>query len=299
MFPFLKSARASDNAMAVVTGAGSGIGQAFAIELAARGGEVICADIDANSARETAKIIASRGGKAFSAKCDVRDIAQVQALAAIAEKKLSGSVNLVVNNAGIGVGGTQIGAVSLEDWRATLDVNLWGVIHGCHVFSPILQENGAGGIINVASTASFSAAPYMGPYNASKAAVLAISETLFAEFAGTALRVTALCPTAVKTKIIEDGRIPGSANSFAKKALQYTGRAPASVVNDCLAAYDSGELYAIPQVEAKLIWRAKRLFPSGYARAAGSITQIRKRFDASHPGASSVESDLSLVRKQA
>jgi NADP-dependent 3-hydroxy acid dehydrogenase YdfG len=177
--------RVSTKSSAVVTGAGSGIGRAFAVELAARAGRVVCADIRLDSARETVRLIEAQGGKALALACDVSSVEAVQALAEESEQWLRGPVDLVVNNAGVGSGGRPIGEVSIEDWRWTVGVNLWGVVHGCHVFAPRLRALGRGGIINVCSAASFAAAPMMGPYNVTKAAVLALSETLRAELDGT------------------------------------------------------------------------------------------------------------------
>ena len=117
----------------------------------------------------------------------------------------------MINNAGVGAGGAAIGDAPLDDWVWTLGINLWGPIHGCHVFTPILREAGPShaprGIINVASAAAFGAAPGMAAYNVSKAGVLSLSETLAAELSGTAVKVTVLCPTFVKTNIVESGRI--------------------------------------------------------------------------------------------
>ena len=201
--------RRSRNADAVVTGAGSGIGAAFALELAARGGRVVCSDIDDAAAQTTATAITDAGGQATATRCDVSRIEEVEALADAAADWFGTAPTLIVNNAGVGAGGTPIGEVSLADWQRVLGVNLWGPIHGCHVFTPILREAGADrprGIINVASAAAFGAAPGMAAYNVSKAGTLSLSETLAAELSGTGINVTALCPTFVKTNILVSGR---------------------------------------------------------------------------------------------
>ena len=166
------------NSSAVVTGAGSGIGRAFALQLAQRGGRVVCSDLNLASAEETVAMIQKKGGHALALACDVSQLEQVEALAEKSEQWLGNPVDLVVNNAGVGIGGRPIGEIPIEDWRFTMGVNLWGVVHGCHVFAPRLRALGRGGIINVCSAASFAAAPMMGPYNVTKAAVLALSETL-------------------------------------------------------------------------------------------------------------------------
>lgn len=260
-------------ASAVVTGAGSGIGRSFALELARRGGRVVCSDVNFDTAQETVELIEAQGGNAFAVACDVTKLAQVEDLANAAEDWLGGPADLIINNAGVGAGGSPIGEVSMTDWKWVLGINLWGVIHGCHVFAPRLRKLGRGGIINVGSTASFSAAPTMGPYNVSKAGVLALTETLAAEFSGTGLRATALCPTFVKTNIARDGRITGKGKNFAGKLID-RGMSPDKVVRQTLDALDRGQLYVVPQLEAKAIWHFKRFLPSAYTRGAGVLNRV-------------------------
>jgi NAD(P)-dependent dehydrogenase (short-subunit alcohol dehydrogenase family) len=156
----------SRQASAVVTGAGSGIGRAFAQEIAARGGRVVVSDINPRTAQETVDLIGR--DRAHAVVADVADLAQVERLAAEAEAWLGGPVDLVINNAGVGVGGAPVGEIPYADWQWALGINLWGVINGCHVFAPRLRALGRGGIVNVCSTASFAAAPNMGPYNTAR-----------------------------------------------------------------------------------------------------------------------------------
>ena len=263
----------STQASAVVTGAGSGIGRAFALELAARGGRVICADINLATAEETVDLIAAKGGQAHALRCDVSQLADVEALAEQAEAWLRGPVSLVINNAGVGAGGQVVGDMPIADWQWALGINLWAVIHGCHVFAPRLRALGRGGIINVCSTASFAAAPRMAAYNVSKAAALALSETLAAEMAGTGIAVTALCPTFVKTNIARDGRISAGSSRLAAKIMDLVGFAPERVAKSTLDALDKNQLYVLPQFDARMIWRSKRLAPALYARGAGLINR--------------------------
>jgi NAD(P)-dependent dehydrogenase (short-subunit alcohol dehydrogenase family) len=264
----------SRGARAVVTGAGSGIGRAFALELAARGGKVVCSDIDERTAAGTAGVITGRGGEALAVRCDVASIAEMTALADQAQAWFGDVPTLVVNNAGVGIGGMPIGRTPLDDWQWALGINLWGPIHGCHVFVPILRAAGAGGIINVASAASFGAAPQMGPYNVSKAGVLALSETLAAELSGTGVYVTVLCPTFVKTNIIEAGRITKRSTDAAASLMRVAGMSPERVARSCLDAHDRGGLYVMPQVDAKVLWHLKRHAPSTYTRVAGLMSRL-------------------------
>jgi len=266
--------KVSRQASAVVTGAGSGIGRAFALEIAARGGRVICSDIRLETARETVDSIVAAGGEALAVHCDVSELKSVETLAHEAEQWLGGPVDLVVNNAGVGAGGKPVGEIPMEDWRWVLGANLWGVVHGCHVFAPKLRALKRGGIVNVASTASFAAAPMMGPYNVSKAAVLALSETLAAELSGSGVAISALCPTFVQTNITRDGRISGKSTQLAESLMRWTGISAARVARTTLDALDRGQLYVLPQLDARLIWRLKRYAPAGYARGLGLINRL-------------------------
>lgn len=274
---FDRSNKASHGASAVVTGAGSGIGAAFAAELAARGGAVVCSDIDQAAARKTADAITDQGGKAVAVRCDVSRFEDVQELATRSESWFGSAPTLVINNAGVGAGGAPIGEVSLDDWHWTLGINLWGPIHGCHVFTPILRAAGPSkpprGIINVASAAAFGAAPGMAAYNVSKAGVLSLSETLAAELSGTGIGVTVLCPTFVKTNIVESGRITKESSDLATKLMRWTGISAARVARACLDVHDRGGLYCIPQLDAKIGWNIKRLAPAPYTRAVGLVSR--------------------------
>jgi NAD(P)-dependent dehydrogenase (short-subunit alcohol dehydrogenase family) len=265
--------RRSAGSYAVVTGAGSGIGRGFALEIARRSGRVVCADIDATAAGETAELIGSR---ALPWHCDVSDADAVAELADGAEDWFGRPTDLVVNNAGIGAGGTVIGDLPLDLWRKTIDVNLWGVVHGCHVFAPRMRAQGRGGIINVGSAASFAAAPRMAAYNVSKAAVLALSETLSAELAGTGVAVTVLCPTFVKTNIVNPDLVDESTARLAMTAMKWTGVSPESVARAALDANDRGRLHVVPQLDAKVIWQTKRLVPATYTRALGVVERLAR-----------------------
>ena len=271
------SPKRTAGADAVITGAGSGIGAAFALELARRGGRVVCSDLDEITAAATAKAIVDAGGSATSVRCDVSRIDDVTELAAHATDWFGGAPTLVINNAGVGAGGTPIGEATLDDWNWVLGINLWGPIHGCHVFAPILraaEPRRPRGIINVASAAAFGAAPGMAAYNVSKAGVLSLSETLAAELSGTGIGVTALCPTFVKTGIVESGRITDQSTQLADRLMRWTGFSPERVARTCLDTHDRGGLYCMPQPDARIGWGIKRFTPTVYTRAVGLTTRV-------------------------
>lgn len=274
----LHRSKTSRGALAVVTGAGSAIGAAFALELGKRGGTVVCSDIDQAAAQRTADTITEHGAKALATRCDVSQFGDVQALAEQSQSWFGAPPTLVINNAGVGAGGAAIGDAPLDDWQWTLGINLWGPIHGCHVFTPILRDAAPSaaprGIINVASAAAFGAAPGMAAYNVSKAGVLSLSETLAAELSGTPVRVTVLCPTFVKTNILESGRISEESGELAAKLMRWTGFSADKVARICLDAHDRGDLYCMPQLDAQIGWHIKRLAPRAYTRAAGLVSRI-------------------------
>ncbi len=264
--------RRTHGAKAIVTGGGSGIGRAFALELAARGGEVLCADIDKDRADDTVRMIErihGRTGHAFF--CDVSQRSNVESLALHAELIFKGAPTLVINNVGVEIGGKPVGDIGFDDWQWALGINLWGVVHGCEVFTPQLRASGRGSIINVASAAGFAAAPAMAAYNVSKAGVLSLSETMAAELSGSGVAVTVLCPTFVKTDVVTDGRITAGSSRLADGLMRWTGFSPERVARMTLDAHDHGRLYVLPQLDAHVIWLLERHFPALYAHATGLL----------------------------
>ncbi|WP_241483030.1 SDR family oxidoreductase [Nocardiopsis halophila] len=202
------AARPLGGQLAVVTGAGSGIGRATALELARRGARVVCADIDAATAEHTAELASREGPRATAHRVDVAD---GDAVAAFAKRVRAehGVPDTVVNNAGIGVGGPFLETAD-DDWRRAIDVNLWGVINGCRAFAPMMVEEGVGGrLLNTASAAAYLPSRAYPAYASTKAAVLMLSRCLRGELAGHGIRVTAVCPGLVSTGIISATRFAG------------------------------------------------------------------------------------------
>ncbi len=186
--------------VAVVTGGASGIGRAMAKRFVDAGMHVVIADVEDEALQTTAAELGVVG-----IRTDVADAASVQALADASVERF-GTVHVLCNNAGVGGGGV-IATATLNDWKWVLDVNLWGVIHGLHAFLPLLLANDDGGhVVNTASMAGLTAWPGIGPYNASKYAVVGISETLAAELRGSGVGVSVLCPGVVNTNIFQSQR---------------------------------------------------------------------------------------------
>lgn len=189
---------------AVITGAASGIGRALVEHGASLGMVVVAADIDADA---VADVAAAVGGSVTSQVVDVADAESVETLAQFVQAE-HGGVDLLINNAGVFQGGV-MWERSLEDWRWTLDVNLWGIIHAVKSFVPGMVERGTGHIVNTASVAAFVAGQFSSPYVVSKCAAFATTECLALDLAssGSAVGVSVLCPSAIDTGIATTSRV--------------------------------------------------------------------------------------------
>ena len=192
--------------VAVVTGGASGIGYALARRFASEGARVVIGDVEAEALDRAVSELRDSGADVEGVVTDVTDPAQMQALADAAVARFGG-VHVFCNNAGVGGGGLSW-EMPLSTWEWVIGVNLWGVIHGVRTFVPLLMQQTEAHIVNTASVAGLVAAPFMGPYNASKHAVVAISETLHHELAMSApqVKVSVLCPGWVNTKIADSAR---------------------------------------------------------------------------------------------
>ena len=255
----------SKSPRAVITGAGSGLGRALSLALAKRGSKVLVADIDLTSAEETAQAVVAAGGHALTQRCDVAKAEEVEKLAELADAEFGGS-DLIANNAGVGVGGA-IGDVSLQDWQWVMNINLWGVIYGCHVFGPRFKRQRSGHILNIASAAGLLCAPDMAPYNVTKAGVVALSETLCAELAPFSVGVTVVCPTFFKTQIADKSRFTGKSDRLVAAAKQMMERSTVQagdVARSALEACEKNSLYCVPMADAKWGWWLKRLAPDSF-----------------------------------
>jgi NAD(P)-dependent dehydrogenase (short-subunit alcohol dehydrogenase family) len=192
--------------VAVVTGGGSGIGLAMAEAFTRRGLHVVLGDIDDGDLAAAEARLAALGGTVASAHVDVTDAAQVDQLAALTLDRF-GRVDVVCNNAGTVGKNMPLWEFELVEWEWILGVDLWGVIHGIRSFVPHLVEQGHGHVVNTASMAALTTVPLNGPYNASKHAVLSISETLSADLQTRApeVGVTVLCPGPTLTRMMVEG----------------------------------------------------------------------------------------------
>ncbi|MBU7597735.1 SDR family oxidoreductase [Streptomyces sp. P38-E01] len=214
--------------LVLVTGAASGIGAATALAFGAAGARVVAVDLDERGAASTAeKARAAGASEAWSEVVDVSDEQAMEKLAARVAAEY-GVVDVLVNNAGVGLGGGILDTTT-EQWKKVLDVNLWGVIHGCRLFGRQMVERGQGGhIVNTASAAAYLPSRALGAYGTSKAAVLMLSESLRAELAGRGIGVSAICPGVVNTNITRTstfaGADPGEERRRQEKAAKLYAR---------------------------------------------------------------------------
>lgn len=201
-----------ENRVAVITGAASGFGREFALVGARLGMRLVLADVQEAALAETAAELEGMGAQVLAMRCDVRKAEQVELLATAAMERF-GAVHLVFNNAGVGAGGL-IWESTQADWEWVLGVNLWGVIHGVRVFTPLMlacaksDPNYEGHIVNTASMAGLLNPPTMGVYNVSKHAVVSLTETLYhdLDLVDAPIGASVLCPYFVQTGISQSHR---------------------------------------------------------------------------------------------
>ncbi|MFD7131078.1 SDR family oxidoreductase [Streptomyces sp. NPDC059894] len=261
--------------LVLVTGAGSGIGRATALAFAEAGARVIAVDLDADAAARTAA--ASRPAGAPEAWAKQVDVSDERAMEKLADEVLAahGALDVLVNNAGIGMSGSFFDTTP-EDWRKLLDVNLWGVIHGCRLFGRQMTERGQGGhIVNVASAAAFQPSRVLPAYSTSKAAVLMLSECLRAELAGQDIGVTAVCPGLVNTGITSTARFVGVDAEEEDRRRQRSRRAyglrnypPEKVARAILRAVLRDEAVVAVTPEARGVHALSRFAPGVLRRLA-------------------------------
>ena len=259
--------------VAVVTGGASGIGFGLASAFAAEGMKVVLGDIEAPALDDAVAKLSAGGAEVLGVRTDVSDDESVAALAAAAVDRF-GAIHIACNNAGVGGGGLSWEA-PLSTWEWVLGVNMWGVIHGIRAFVPILMQQDEAHIVNTASIAGLAAGPFMGPYNASKHAVVALSETLFHEMAMTApqVKVSVLCPGWVKTRIADSARNrPGGSEETAVEAparqllesVIENGMPPEELAAIVLDAIRGERFWILPHDDTEPFWRG---FVNGRAQA--------------------------------
>ncbi|WP_445778156.1 SDR family oxidoreductase [Shewanella sp.] len=183
----------------LITGAASGLGKALALKWAAMQAEICVADINQQAGEQVCAEILSQGGKAFFIPCDITNIDSITSLKECLLSRWQ-SIDLLINNAGV-ASADKMEVEPIAQWRWVMEINVFGIVNMCQQFIPVFKQQGYGSILNVASQAGLTPIPFMSSYNASKAAVVSLSETLRLELASDNINISVLCPGFFKTNL--------------------------------------------------------------------------------------------------
>ncbi|MDB4972214.1 MAG: acetoin dehydrogenase [Myxococcaceae bacterium] len=248
-----------------VTGAGSGIGRALAVQLSEAGAKLALSDVDDVGLRETAAMLR---GSFTTHVVDVRDQAAVKRYAAEVESR-HGGCDVIINNAGLAVR-SSIADITYEQFRLVMDVNFYGVVHGSKEFLPLLSRRPVGHIVNIASINAMVPFAKNGPYNASKYAVLGFSETLMQELSGSNVRVTCVHPGGIRTNIAraEHGFSKKESEFFDRIAITSAAQAAATIIE----GIESDRQRVYVGLDSKLMAAAKRVVPDWTVRLIGAAS---------------------------
>ena len=261
---------------AFITGAASGLGRAFALELARHRWRLGLADMSVDRLEHVRAEVDAAGGQATAYVGDVASHEFVEsALGSCARD--AGGLDLLINNAGVAVAGS-VEVTSADDWRWAMEINLLGVVNGCRAALPLMRLQGAGLILNIASSAGFAAAPQMGAYNASKAAVIALTETLAGELYGSGVQVSVAMPGFFRTGLLETIRAPAEESALARRLMAGSAYDAADAARAILDALSRGRFYIVWPSEYVWLWRIKRHFPLRFLRL---VQRMRTRGSAS------------------
>jgi NAD(P)-dependent dehydrogenase (short-subunit alcohol dehydrogenase family) len=249
-----------------ITGGASGLGRALALRHARAGDRVCIGDINDARGAETVAAGQALGADLRYLRCDVTVEDDLLAARAALEGWWGG-VDVVVNNAGVACAGA-IETVSIEDWRWIIEINLLGVVRGCRVFTPLFKRQGRGHFVNVASMAGLLDVPLLSSYNATKAAVVSLSETLQNELFADGIGVTVLCPSFFQTNLGESMRTPDPAlHARLTRLLSRSTLNADQIADQLFRAVERGRFYVLPHAEGARAWLMKRLLPRRAYRA--------------------------------
>jgi NAD(P)-dependent dehydrogenase (short-subunit alcohol dehydrogenase family) len=245
--------------IAIVTGGGSGIGEAVSQELARRGATVVVADINSGDASRVAEAIRRSGGRAEARQVDVSSEDAVRQM--VEETAAShGRLDYLFNNAGIGIGGDARDLTS-EHWRRVLGVDLFGVIYGTLAAYPIMTRQGFGHIVNTSSAAGLLPGPFNAPYNTSKHAVVGLSLSLRIEAADLGVKVSVICPGFVRTSIYQTAvtvNIPQDKARSRLPAMMEPPRAAQLILD----GVEKNQAVIVFPASIRWVWRAYRIAPT-------------------------------------
>ena len=244
---------------AFITGAGSGLGRELALHLAADGWTIGITDIKQQSAADSKALIEAKGGKVLEYAFDVSDkTAYKGAFDDFISR--AGGIDVMINNAGVGDGGL-LDEYELKNWDWIVGINQMAVIYGSHFAIPVMKKQGSGHIISIASAAGYANMPNMSMYNVTKAAVIAMSESINAEVKPFGIGVSVVMPTFFRSNVMAQGRGPESAMSIGSAIVQKAPILPTEVAEKILIEAGNGSFHIFHPFTARLVWYFKRFFP--------------------------------------
>jgi NADP-dependent 3-hydroxy acid dehydrogenase YdfG len=254
-----------------ITGAGSGFGAALARLYASKGWNVAITDIDEQRANRTLQEIEQHGGNSFSLQLDVTGADQWQQLQDEVLQRWGG-LEVLVNNAGVAAAGN-VEDTSMEDWAWVLDIDLMGVVRGCHQFASVMKDQKAGHIVNIASFAGLAGLPFISAYGVAKAGVVALSEALRAEMHPHGVGVTVACPAFVKTGLLDTFRSShADTKSKVTRWMETSGVSAEQVAEEIAGAVRENRFLLLTHKQTRSAWRFKRWFPERYFRMVAKRT---------------------------
>jgi NAD(P)-dependent dehydrogenase (short-subunit alcohol dehydrogenase family) len=266
-----------EGAVAVVTGAASGIGRSLALRLARAGCQLALADIDAGGLGETVAAARQAGSRATAHRVDVAALDQMTAFrdAVLGEH---GGVDLLINNAGVALLGT-VEEVSLDDIRWLVDINFWGVVHGAKLFMPALKQRPEAHIVNISSVFGLIAPPGNAAYCASKFAVRGFSESLAHELAGSNVRVSTVHPGGIRTPIVTHARAAAGVGNAQRDDVitrfeQAARTTPDAAAERILRGIRRNEKRILIGGDARFLDGLQRLLPVRYWNVLGRFFPI-------------------------
>lgn len=280
---FPRLARRFPAKRAFITGASSGLGLELARALGSDGWTLGLFDRNVERLAHVEEELSGAGLTVLAYPGDVTNADELT-VAVNSFAATHDGLDVMVNNAGVAGSGTLM-EVPLDDWRWIVDINFMGVVHGARAAIPHLQRNRAGLLINVASAAAFAAAPGMISYNATKAAVLSLSETLSGELASTGTQVSVVMPTYFQTSLLETFRGPPSAREQATRLMQGSDYAAADVARDVLLQASAGRLHIVLPRSARMLWRLKRWAPRFFLKRVLTLREKMMSAQANPPQA--------------
>jgi NAD(P)-dependent dehydrogenase (short-subunit alcohol dehydrogenase family) len=268
---------------AFITGAASGLGLSMAQLLARDGWTLGVLDVDRAALEGAIAQLRASGAAAVSAYPG--DVAAHEFVAASVSDfaQANQGLDVMVNNAGVAVAGA-VEATPVDDWNWIVGINLLGVVWGCRTAVPLMKRQGSGLIFNIASSAGFAAAPQMSAYNATKAGVIALSETLASELADTGLQVSCAMPGFFRTHLLDHMRAPPEENRLAHRIMDNSGHDPDEAALALLGAAAAGELYVVWPPEYRWAWRLKRWFPHWFLKRVQSFRDAQEKKAGRPPG---------------